>query len=74
MVAFGSPIRDGNSHNPRNVPIVVAGGSKAGIKTGKHVVFEEGTPLCGLWISMLETAGVKANDLGDASDGLRGIS
>ena len=25
MVAFGSPIRDGNSHNPRNVPIVVAG-------------------------------------------------
>jgi len=74
MVAFGSPIRDGNSHNPRNVPIVVAGGGKAGLKTGKHVVFEEGTPLCGLWISMLETAGVKANDLGDASDGLRGIS
>lgn len=27
-----------------------------------------------MWISMLETAGVKANQLGDANDGLRGIS
>ena len=74
MVAFGSPIRDGNAHDPKNVPIVVAGGSKAGMKTGKHVVFDQGTPLCGLWISMLETAGVKADKLGDADDGLRGIS
>ena len=74
MVAFGSPIRDGNAHDPKNVPIVVAGGSKAGFRTGKHVVFDEGTPLCGLWISMLETAGVKADRLGDADDGLRGIS
>ncbi|MFM2197372.1 MAG: hypothetical protein RLZZ505_804 [Verrucomicrobiota bacterium] len=74
MVAFGSPIRDGNAHDPKNVPVLVAGGSKAGLKTGKHVVYEEGTPLCGLWISMLETAGVKAHELGDASDGLRGIA
>jgi hypothetical protein len=74
MVAFGSPIRDGNAHDPKNVPIVVAGGSKAGMRTGRHVVFDEGTPLCGLWISMLETAGVKARNLGDADDGLRGIS
>ncbi|TAE76281.1 MAG: DUF1552 domain-containing protein [Verrucomicrobia bacterium] len=73
MVAFGSPIRDGNSHDPTNVPIVVAGGSKAGLKTGKHMVYDPGTPLCGLWISMLEAAGVKARELGDASDGLRGI-
>lgn len=28
MVAFGSPIRDGNSHSPRNIPIVLAGGAK----------------------------------------------
>jgi hypothetical protein len=74
MVAFGSPIRDGNSHDPKNVPIVVAGGGKAGLKTGKHIVYEPGTPLCSLWISMLETAGGKASNFGDATDGLRGIS
>ena len=63
-----------NTEDPKNVPIVIAGGQKAGLKTGKHVTYEPGTPLCGLWISMLETAGVKARQLGDASDGLRGIA
>jgi len=73
MLGFGSPIRDGNSHNPRNVPVVLAGGSRVGMKTGRHLVFDEGTPLCSLWLSMLETAGVGTRELGDATDGLRGV-
>ncbi|WP_367872104.1 DUF1552 domain-containing protein [Luteolibacter sp. Populi] len=73
MVAFGSPIRDGNAHDPKNVPIVVAGGSKAGLANGSHEVYDEGTPLCSLWLGMLEKAGVKAKDLGDATAPLRGL-
>lgn len=73
MVAFGSPIRDGNSHDPKNVPIVIAGGAKAGVKTGRHLVHESGTPLCSLWLGMLDKAGVKAKELGDASGPLRGL-
>jgi len=73
MVTFGSPIRDGNSHDPKNVPVVIAGGSKAGLKTGTHEVYDEGTPLCSLWLGVLEKAGVKAKELGDAAAPLRGI-
>lgn len=73
MVTFGSPIRDGNSHDPKNVPVVIAGGSKAGLKTGTHEVYDEGTPLCALWLGVLEKAGVKAKDLGDATTPLKGI-
>ena len=73
MVAFGSPIRDGNSHNPRNVPIVIAGNANGQLRTGRHLEFDEGTPLCSLWISMLEKAGVKTKELGDATSGLRGV-
>ena len=73
MVAFGSPIRDGNAHDPKNVPIVVAGGSKTGLTNGSHEVYDEGTPLCSLWLGMLEKAGVKAKDLGDATAPLRGL-
>lgn len=73
MVAFGSPIRDGNSHNPRNVPIVVAGGANGQLRTGRHLEFDEGTPLCSLWISMLDKAGVKTPNLADADSGLRGV-
>ncbi len=73
MVAFGSPIRDGNAHDPHNVPIVIAGGSKAGLNNGSHEVYDEGTPLCALWLGMLEKAGVKAKELGDATSPLRGL-
>lgn len=73
MVGFGSPIRDGNSHDPHNVPIVIAGGSKAGLNNGSHEVYDEGTPLCALWLGMLEKAGVKVKELGDASSALRGL-
>jgi hypothetical protein len=72
LMGFGSPIRDGNSHNPRNVPIVLAGGAGAGLRTGRHLVFDEGTPLCSLWLSMLGSAGVKTRELGDATTPLRG--
>ena len=73
MVAFGSPIRDGNAHDPKNVPIVIAGGSKAGLNNGSHEVYDEGTPLCSLWLGMLDKAGVKTRELGDASSALRGL-
>ena len=73
MIAFGSPIRDGNSHNPRNVPIVLAGKANGKLRTGRHLTFDEGTPLCSLWLSMLEKAGAGTRALGDASSPLRGV-
>jgi hypothetical protein len=73
MIAFGSPIRDGNAHAPQNVPIVVAGKANGKWRTGRHLVYDQGTPLCSLWLSMLDAAGVKASKLGDAQSGLRGI-
>lgn len=73
MVAFGSPIRDGNAHDPHNVPIVVAGKARGKLRTGRHMVFDKGTPLCSLWITMLEAAGVKAPKFADATSGLRGV-
>jgi hypothetical protein len=73
MVAFGSPIRDGNSHNPRNVPVVVAGNANGNLQTGRHLQFEEGTPLCSLWLSMLEKAGAGQAELADATTTLRGV-
>ncbi len=73
MVAFGSPIRDGNSHDPHNVPIVVAGKAGGKLRTGRHLAFPEGTPLCSLWIDMLESAGVKTPKFGDATSGLKGV-
>jgi hypothetical protein len=73
MVAFGSPIRDGNAHDPHNVPIVVGGKAGGRLRSGRHLVFDNGTPLCSLWITMLESAGVRAPKFADATGGLRGV-
>jgi hypothetical protein len=73
MIAFGSPIRDGNAHDPKNVPILLAGKANGQLKTGRHLEFESGTPLCSLWLSMLEKAGVKEHKFADADKPLRGV-
>ena len=73
MVVFGLQIRDGNSHNPRNVPVVVAGKASGGLRPGRHLVHDEGTPLCSLWLGLLDKAGVKTSKLGDASSALKNL-
>ena len=39
MVLCGSPLRDGNKHEPRNVPTVLAGQGGGTVKTGRHLEF-----------------------------------
>jgi hypothetical protein len=43
------------------------------MKTGRHLQFDAGTPLCSLWLSMLDKAGAKTSQLADADSGLRGV-
>ena len=73
MVLFGSGIRDGNSHNPHNIPIVLAGKANGQFKTGRHLTFDKDTPLCGLYKGMLKRIGAKVGKFGDASAELRNL-
>jgi hypothetical protein len=66
MVLFGSGLRDGNSHSPHNVPIVIAGKARGTIKTGRHMAYKKGTPLCGLYHGMLKRVGAPVKKIGDA--------
>ena len=73
MVLFGSGIRDGNSHNPHNVPVVLAGKANGQFKTGRHLKFDKDTPLCGLYKGMLKRMGAKVGKFGDASTELANL-
>ena len=75
MLGYGSSLRDGNSHDPKNVPIVVAGKAGGAWETGRHLKYKKNTPLCSLWLSMLEGMGVEgmSNGLGDATKPLDGL-
>jgi hypothetical protein len=73
MVLFGSGMRDGNRHDPKNLPVVLAGRAGGGIKPGRHVVYEKKTPLCNLYASMLDCMGTPVKQFGDSTDKLAGL-
>jgi hypothetical protein len=72
MLLFGSSLRDGNSHSPHNLPLVLAG-KGGGLKTGQHLVSTKDTPLCNLYLSMLQAGGVKTDRFGDSTGVMPGL-
>jgi hypothetical protein len=67
MILFGSSMSDGNRHDPSNLPIVLAGRGGGKIKTGRHIESEKNTPLCNLYVSMLERMGTPVESFGDST-------
>ena len=70
MVLCGSPLRDGNKHEPRNVPTVLAGQGGGTVKTGRHIECDKDTPLCNLWVAMLDRVGAPVKKFADSSGAL----
>lgn len=73
MVLFGSSISDGNSHNPNNLPLLLAGNAGGRLKTGYHIASEKNTPLCNLYVTMLNAMGVPVDGFGDSTRALHEI-
>ena len=63
-LAFGSNIS--SIHYLDNCPTLVAGGG-ANIKLGQHLVLPKDTPLCNVWLTMLNGMGVNVARHGDSS-------
>jgi hypothetical protein len=70
MIFFGSSLSDGNSHQPDNLPIILAGGGGGTIRGGSHFAAPKGTPLCNLYVSMLERMGAPVDSFGDSTAAL----
>lgn len=74
MIAYGSGNSDGNRHTHHNLPILVAGKGGGSLKTGRHIRFPKETPVNNLWLSLIERAGVRIEQLGDSTGHLQGLS
>jgi len=71
-VLFGSAMGNASSHNCKNLPIVLAGG---GFKHGRHLAFdqENNTPLCRLYVSLLQRFGVEIDQFATGKGSLTGL-
>ena len=73
MVLFGSGLRDGNTHNPHNLPILLGGRGGGRIATGQHLVYSADSPLSNLYVAMLDAFGTPVDRFADSTGALRGV-
>ncbi len=64
---LGSGLGNPNVHNHRNLPIVVAGGAGSSITGGRHVKYDELTPMANLHLTLLDDVGVHVDDFADST-------
>lgn len=67
MICYGSAISDGDRHNNENLPVVLAGHGGGTIDTGRHIQVRPETPMCNLFLSMLDRFGTPTDFVGDST-------
>ena len=74
MVLYGAGLRDGNKHDPEDLPAILAGRAGGRLAPGRHIRYPEETPMANLLLSMLQRMDVEAERVGDSSGALDGLS
>ena len=59
MIVYGAGLSDGNRHSHEDLPTVIVGRANGTIKTGRRVVYRRETPMCNLFLSMMDRMGVQ---------------
>ena len=70
-VIYARGMADSNGHDPRNLPLVLFGGSQ--IKGGRHLRYR-GAPLTNLYMTLLANLGVAVERIGDSTGQLAFLS
>lgn len=73
MILVGSGIRDGNKHDPHNLPLVVGGRAGGRLATGQHLTYGPDTPLASLYLAMLDAFDVPMERFADSNGRLAGV-
>ena len=67
LLLYGSGIGNPNLHDHTNLPIIVAGGAAGGMRGGRHLRYEQPTPLANVHLALLDKVGVRLDRFGDSS-------
>lgn len=69
LILFGSGMKDGNGHNRKSLPLVLAGKAGGKLIPGGHISEKEGTSFSNLHVSLLNLMGIPTKQYGK-SDGI----
>jgi hypothetical protein len=74
LLVYGSGMGNSDQHDPRNLPILVVGGSAGQIKGGRHLRYPKETPLTNLYMTVLNKVGVPVERVGDSTGAIEHLS
>jgi len=76
MVMFTSSLFDGNAHDSRQLPVLLAGGGGGTIKGGRMLDYskEENRKLCRLHMALMDRMGCRTDHFGDADKALTDLA
>ena len=73
QILYGSGNADGNRHTHTNLPVILAGGGGGMLHPGRYTQYND-TPICNLYLSMMDRIGGNPPDrFGDSSGRLNNI-
>ena len=72
MVLYGSGLGDGNTHSHDNLPILLAGHANGKLNPGIHRKYED-TPMCNLFLNMMDAFGTPVKSFADSSGRLNAL-
>ncbi|HUP78883.1 MAG TPA: DUF1552 domain-containing protein, partial [Pirellula sp.] len=67
LFLYGSGMGDSDRHDHSDLPILVAGGAAGKMRGGKHIRFENPTPLSNLHLTLLNKIGVPLETFADSN-------
>jgi hypothetical protein len=67
MIVYGAGLSDGNAHLHHDLPTMIAGRGGNFIKPGKRIMFRKETPMCNLFLTMMDRMGVPMEQFGDST-------
>jgi hypothetical protein len=73
MIVYGAGLSDGNRHLHEDLPTLIAGRGGDYIKSGRRIVYRRETPMCNLFLAMMDRMGVHAEHFGDSTGRLDGL-
>jgi hypothetical protein len=73
MIVYGAGLSDGNRHLHEDLPTLIAGTGGGTIKAGRRIVYRKETPICNLYLSMMDRMGVRVEEFGDSTGRLQGL-
>jgi hypothetical protein len=65
-ILYGSALSDGNAHSNYDLPLLVAGHA-GGLKGGRHIAAEPKTPVANLFVELMNSVGLDAQQFADSS-------